>query len=138
MCYHGARFTMDGPHAMTTRRKLLAPLINLLALSPMWLAGVIFAGPPVDFRNDIAPILEQHCIRCHQPANQKSGLSLATFAALEENGYVVSGDPDASYLLDVVTATAGQKPLMPKEGAPLSAQEISALREWIRAGARWP
>jgi cytochrome c553 len=96
------------------------------------------AKSPVDFSRDVAPILEQHCIRCHQPANKKAGLSLASFADLKSNEYVVAGDPDASYLIEIVTAAAGDKPRMPKQGAPLSAQEVSALRDWIGDGARWP
>ena len=30
------------------------------------------------------------------------------------------------------------KEAMPKRGTPLTTQEISALREWISAGANWP
>jgi hypothetical protein len=113
-------------------------LSAILALSCSWFVGNALAKSPVDFGHDVAPILEQHCIRCHQPSNKKSGLSLATIADIKRNDYVVAGDPDASYLAEVVTAAAGEKPLMPKEGAPLSAQEISTLREWIREGAHWP
>jgi hypothetical protein len=51
---------------------------------------------------------------------------------------LVAGDPNASYLVEVVTAAAGEKPLMPKEGTPLSEQEVSTIRDWIREGARWP
>lgn len=122
---------------MTNRLPLLAPFSTLLALSA-WLVGGVFARSPVDFGRDVAPILEQHCIRCHQPANKKSGFSLATCADLKSNEYVVAGEPDASYLIDVITADNGEKPLMPKEGAPLSAREVAALRDWIREGAYWP
>src|SRR5262245_54581673 len=96
------------------------------------------AKSPVDFGHDVAPIFEQYCIRCHQPSNKKAELSLATSADLKSNEYIVAGDPDASYLVEVVTAAAGEKPLMPKEGARLSVQEVSILRDWIREGARWP
>jgi hypothetical protein len=123
---------------MTIRRRSLARWISLLTLSPFWLAGVALAKPRVDFGRDVAPILEQHCIRCHQPANKKSGVSLATFADLKAKEYVVPADPDGSYLLELVSAAAGEKPLMPKEGPPLSAREISTLRQWIRDGAHWP
>jgi hypothetical protein len=123
---------------MMFRHPLLVTLIALLALSCSWLVCNALAKSPVDFGHDVAPILEQHCIRCHQPANKKSGLSLATFADIKRNEYVVAGDPDASYLAEVVTAAAGEKPLMPKEGAPLSTQEVSTLRDWIRDGALWP
>src|SRR5437868_7122773 len=133
MCYHSGfqdrrspRFHRDEcrqpRHAMATRRLPQARLSQLLALSPMWFIGGVFAKP-VDFGHDVAPILEQHCIRCHQPANKKSGLSLATFADLKANEYVIPGDPDASYLVEVITAGSGERPLMPKEGALLSRQE---------------
>src|SRR4051812_23411072 len=109
---------------MASRRVLLAPCIRLVAFAPLWLVGGLYARQPVDFSRDVAPILELHCIRCHQPANKKSGLSLATFADLKSNEYVTPGDPDVSYLIEVVTAAGGEKPLMPKDGAPLSAKEV--------------
>lgn len=100
--------------------------------------GLAFGERPIDFARDVAPILEQHCIRCHQSSNKKSGIQLATFADLKANEYVIAGDPDESYLVEVVSAAAGEKPMMPTDGAPLSAKEVSAIRKWIRQGARWP
>ena len=123
---------------MMLRRPRLAMLTILLASFCARWDDTAFAKSPVDFSRDVAPILEQHCIRCHQPSNKKADLSLATFADLKSNEYVVSGDPDASYLAEIVTATAGEKPLMPKEGAALTTKEVSTLRDWIREGARWP
>jgi mono/diheme cytochrome c family protein len=123
---------------MMLRRPPLTMLSILLASCCALPGDAALAKSPVDFRRDIAPIFEQHCVRCHQPANKKVDLSLATFADLKSNEYVVAGDPDASYLVEIVTAAAGDKPLMPKEGAPLTAQEVSTLRDWIREGARWP
>lgn len=84
------------------------------------------------------PILERHCIRCHQPAVKRADISLATMADLAANEYVIPGEPDASYLLEVVTASPGDKPQMPKEGPALSADEVTVLRNWIVTGARWP
>ena len=84
------------------------------------------------------PFFEQHCIRCHQPTNKKGDLSLATAADVVANQYVAPGDPAASYLLEVVTAADGEKPLMPKEGPTLSAKELEVLRTWIADGADWP
>ena len=96
------------------------------------------AASPVDFARDVAPILEQHCIRCHQPAIKKGDLSLATAADLTSSEYLSPGKPDESHLLDVVTPTGGAKPQMPKEGSPLSPTEIALLRDWISEGANWP
>lgn len=96
-------------------------------------------GPQrVDFNRQVAPILEQHCIRCHQPANKKGELSLATRADLEANELLLAGKPDESRLLEVVAAAAGAKPEMPKEGEPLSEKEVTVLRDWISQGANWP
>src|SRR2546421_7172463 len=103
--------------AMMFRRPSFATIKSLVALFCACFVGGALAKTPIDFGHDVAPIFEQHCIRCHQPSNKKGKLSLATFADLKSNEYVVAGDPDASYLTEVLTASAGNKPLMPKEGA---------------------
>jgi mono/diheme cytochrome c family protein len=91
-----------------------------------------------DFARDVAPIFEQHCIRCHHPDNAKGDLSLATAADLTANGYITPGKPDESYLLDIVTSSSGERPAMPQEGGPLPDEEIERLRRWIADGATWP
>ena len=96
------------------------------------------AAAPVDFKADVAPIFEQHCLSCHADGNAKGDLSLTTFKHLEENGYVVAGDPDGSYLIELVTSQDGEPPAMPKEAKPLSADEVALLRQWIEQGAKWP
>src|SRR4051812_41785248 len=120
---------------MTSARLHRATVSKVLAIWLAACAGAAAGKAGVDFSHDVAPILEKNCIRCHQPANKKSGFSLATIADLRTNEYVTPGDPDSSYLLDVVSARKGDKPLMPKEGAPLSADDVTTLREWIRQGA---
>jgi hypothetical protein len=117
-------------------RVLLTILVALLAITSICYEAV--GKPAVDFARDVAPLLERHCIRCHQPANDKSKFSLATFADLAANEYVVPGDPDASYLIELVTSVEGQPAAMPKEGSPLSDDEIDILRTWIADGAQWP
>jgi mono/diheme cytochrome c family protein len=104
----------------------------------IWVESAAIAKPPVEFGRDVAPILEQHCIRCHQPSNKKGDLSLTTSADLKSNEFVIAGDPDSSYLIEVVTAADGKKPEMPKEGTALSKDEIATLRAWIHEGAHWP
>ena len=101
-------------------------------------SGSARSADPVEFARDVAPIIEQHCIRCHKPGNEKGDLSLATIEDLTADGYVTPGKPEDSYVLDVVTAAAGQRPAMPKEGDPLSAAEVDRLRRWIADGANWP
>ena len=93
---------------------------------------------PVDFREQIAPIFAEHCVRCHSPENSKGDVSLATFEDLKSNDFVTAGDPDGSYLIDLVTPQDGQPPAMPKEAKLLTDAEVDLLRRWIGEGAKWP
>jgi len=113
--------------------------LSLSAFAFTILPGVITAADPPDFANDVAPILERHCVRCHNPGNAKGELSLATAAGLTEGGLVAPGDAAASRLIEVVTPPAeGERPEMPKEGEILSPEQIATLRRWVEAGASWP
>lgn len=111
---------------------LLAPLAALPANTDL------SAAEPLDFGTQIAPIFAQHCVRCHSPGNRKGEISLATFDDLKSNEYVIAGDPDSSYLIDLVTSHDGAPPAMPKETKPLSDAEVDLLRQWVGQGAKWP
>ncbi len=93
------------------------------------------------FEHRIAPILTAHCVRCHNDQQRRGELSLQTRSALRaggESGEVVQpGDPDSSYLVDLITPVDGEA-AMPKGAAPLSASEIDTVRRWIDDGAQWP
>lgn len=93
---------------------------------------------PIDFARDIAPIFQQHCVRCHHDAHKSGDLSLATADDLTTTGYVVAGKPEESHLLDVVSAAEGKSPQMPKEGTALDDAQLALLRRWVAAGAVWP
>jgi cytochrome c553 len=92
----------------------------------------------VEFETQVAPILAKHCLRCHSGGNKKGEISLATFADLESNEYVVGGDPDGSHLLQLVTSQDGKRPEMPKDAAPLSDDQVALIARWIKEGAEWP
>jgi hypothetical protein len=122
-----------------TRALVINRLGSLLAVT--LLAGPVLAraDKPVDFRRDVAPIFERHCIRCHQPANLKGKLSLTTIEDLKAGAHVVPGRPDESGLLELVTAQGpGERPEMPRKGEPLSPGQVDVLRRWIAEGASWP
>lgn len=99
----------------------------------------VCAADPIDFATDVAPLLEQRCVRCHSSDKPKGGLSLSSHDALlkggESGAAIVAGKPDESLLIEMVTGT---KPLMPAEGVPLTKAEVDRLRAWIAAGAAWP
>jgi len=93
------------------------------------------------FSKTVAPIFERRCLGCHSESKRKGKLSMASRAALLKGGRkgpaIVAGNPGASRLLALVTAKDG-KASMPKNREPLSAAEVTAIRQWIKAGAHWP
>lgn len=112
-----------------------------------WVGRGVFCGvlafgfattAAIEFERDVAPILQQHCVRCHHQDHRGGHLSLATSEDMHALGYVIPGDPDNSHVLDVVRSIDGRPPSMPKEGEPLSAEQVEVLRAWIADGAAWP
>ncbi len=120
--------------ATTKRRWFLFIFVSIGCIRSVTCAD----DAPVDFETQIAPIFEQHCLRCHSPASSKGDVSLATFADLKANDFVVAGDPDSSHLLDLVTSVDDQAPAMPKGADPLLEDQVSLLRRWVVEGAIWP
>jgi mono/diheme cytochrome c family protein len=115
-------------------------MIRLALPFSIWIAFSWTASCPAeDAFDSAAAIFERRCVSCHDAAGKKGGLSLATHEELlaggESGAIVEPGRPAASLLLDYV---AGDEPLMPKSGPPLSVEEIAALRAWIAEGAKWP
>ena len=96
----------------------------------------------IDFVQDVQPILNRHCDRCHGSRNQEAGLQLnfkeAMFGnAASDQPIVVRHHADASLLIRrISSAELGDR--MPVDGSPLAAGEIAVLRTWIDQGAPWP
>ena len=83
-----------------------------------------------DFSRDVYPILQRACFECHGPEHHKADLRLDTASPQH-----LKIGPD---LLRRVALPKEDKDAMPKRGDRLTAAEISHLRDWITAGARWP
>jgi hypothetical protein len=93
------------------------------------------------FREKVAPVLERRCLSCHNEQLRKGKLSLqahkSAMAGGESGEVIVPGNPDGSYLLHLITPSRGHAE-MPKDAAPLSPDEVAAIKQWIEAGAYWP
>ncbi|MDA0589727.1 MAG: DUF1553 domain-containing protein [Planctomycetota bacterium] len=128
---------------MLSRRAKLSAVnrFSLLAVFTMLApnaAAFAAEGETAGFFENVAPILQRRCLSCHNSNDRKGDFSLQTEVELRESGFVEPGRPDESHLLDAVTAEAGEKPSMPKNGAPLKPAEVAAIRVWIQDGAKWP
>ena len=117
---------------MNEARSTLLIAISLVA------ATVVACAEEVDFATEIAPILQQHCIQCHAPGDENGDVSLATISDLQNNDFVVAGDADASYLVELISPQDGEPALMPKDKPPLSKEQVETIRKWINSGANWP
>lgn len=95
------------------------------------------ADDEISFQDDVAPILEQHCLSCHDDRVHEGDFSLQSAATFFESGYVERGNATASDLIDAVTLHDG-KARMPKDAESLNPKEVKALSQWINDGAAWP
>ena len=96
----------------------------------------------VDFEKEILPIFEENCLDCHGPDKQKAALRVDQRGIMLKGGdsglqALVPGNPEQSYLMEVIK---GQDPemMMPPKGDPLSSAQIALIETWIKEGAEWP
>lgn len=114
-------------------RSILAVLIAAFSV-----AVCRVSAAPIDFARDVAPMFQEHCLHCHNETQRSGELSLATSNDLTELEIVVCGKPSESTLLDAITALECERPAMPKEGTPLTPEQVDTIRRWIAEGAVWP
>ncbi len=112
-------------------------LLFLAVFAGAWVScGRGAETPPVSYFKDVLPIFKRSCTGCHQPARLKGDLDLTTYPAFAKGGkhgpVFKAGDPAHSRLVDEIK---GPDPNMPKEGDPLSAEEVALMERWITAGA---
>jgi mono/diheme cytochrome c family protein len=112
---------MSRPFAFLFCLVLAAPLLRANDAAALWSGGV-------------QVLLDQNCVKCHGPLEQKSKLELDTVDAIlkgsEYGPVVVPGKPKESPLLD--TLVAGADPHMPPK-KQLAPEEIAKVRAWIAA-----
>lgn len=94
----------------------------------------------VSFKKDIAPWLVNVCMGCHSGNNPRNGYRLTTFENVltdgETGSTIVPGDPDSSYIVDLVLR---QDPLKMPAGnqTRLKQSQARALEKWIAEGAHF-
>lgn len=128
------------------KRSIRAIRLLLLAFgSTGLLAPLPLGAAPVDFGRDIAPLLEEHCLKCHGAEKQKGGLRLDHKTEASKGGD--SGDPllvpheaGRSLLFRLVSSQDDDERMPPpKDGVdPLNADQLELLKQWIDSGAAWP
>ncbi len=116
-------------------RGCIAAVAVLFALLLARAASAAEPAGPLAFECDVWPIFATRCTACHGADKPKAGLDLRTLSSIVRGGEsgpaIDRSDPSASILLQRITE--GEMP--PKGERKLSADEIAAVRAWIRDGA---
>ena len=116
----------------------------LVALSLLPLAITSCTERTVSFSQDVKPILDRHCLECHQPGGKgqlASGLNMNDYQNLmigTRNGpMILAGDPLGSNLLVLMEGRADPSINMPHgDRDPVAKEDIQTVRLWITQGAR--
>ena len=99
------------------------------------------AGKSVSFMRDVAPILVENCIACHNPRKSESKYVMTTFAQFAKGGQqgegitLEPGEPDESNLIELIRP--GGQPRMPYKQDPLPPEKIAIIERWVAEGAKY-
>jgi len=96
---------------------------------------------PVSYYRDIRPVFQARCFGCHQPAKPQGSLDMTNFQGLLEGGdsgdpVVVPSEPDEGTLLEMIVSEDGETAEMPKDGKPLTTDQVALISRWISEGAK--
>jgi len=110
--------------------------INILALLALAiLPSVAFSADKVTYKNDVKPILREHCFACHNQDDPTASLALDSFEGLITGGasgeVLAAGDLDGSRLWKLVTHE--EEPTMPPDNK-VPDKQLQVLRAWIEGG----
>jgi len=98
----------------------------------------------VSYKNDVVPILESRCIKCHVSPDgigyRATGLEMASYESLIQGTVygpvIIAGDSRRSILNMLVEGRAGKLQRMPhNDDEALSNEQIEILRNWVNEGA---
>ena len=92
------------------------------------------AAHKVSFSEEIYPLLEQSCTKCHGKGKAKGGFSLETREQLLVGGdtgaSVVVGNSAGSYLVELVSGIDPDN-VMPQKGSKFTPEQVGLERAWI-------
>ena len=129
---------------MNANRAALSIFILAMAGAIAMLSGCSNETPKtLTYAADIKPILDQHCVECHQAGGkgtEKSGLLLDSYAATMRGTkfgpVVIPGQAINSTLYRLTTGKADPSLRMPHDAKPLPEEVTNMLRDWIDQGAK--
>ncbi|MGI9474163.1 MAG: PSD1 and planctomycete cytochrome C domain-containing protein [Rubripirellula sp.] len=96
---------------------------------------------PVDFNQQIRPVLTQYCTACHGGVKQAGDVSFVyADQVLPPDGWIVEpGDPESSVLIERIKSEDPDSRMPPPDEhpEPLPEETIELLERWVAEGAKW-
>ncbi len=118
---------------------------NLVIISLLPLTIAACSGEPaVSFSQDVKPVIDQHCIQCHQPDGQgevASGFDMTSYDGLMKGArfgpMIIANDVEGSNMVVLMEGRADPSISMPhgQQGA-VPEKDIQTIRLWIDQGAK--
>jgi hypothetical protein len=110
--------------------------------------GLLSTAMAVDFKEEVRPILNKKCFKCHTGPKAKGGLRMDSeddFAKRigGDDPVIIPGDPAKSLLavkagLPATDGDAMPPPPARERGAePMTSGELNVVRQWITEGAKF-
>jgi hypothetical protein len=116
----------------------------ILFILTFFVGRLLNAALPVDFTNEVRPILSEYCFHCHGPDKStrkaKLRLDLSEGALRDLGGYsaVIPGKPEDSELVFRLHSDDKEELMPPPEtGKRLSGKQKKILEDWIKQGAEY-
>jgi uncharacterized membrane protein len=127
---------------MMNYKNMTEKLITL-CLFPLTMAAC-GGEPAVSFSQDVKPIIDQHCIKCHKVGGKgevASGFNLTSYDGVMKgtnNGpMVIAGDVEGSNMIVLIEGRADPSIRMPHgQQKSIPKEQIQTIRLWVEQGAR--
>lgn len=91
------------------------------------------------YQHIVQPLLNVHCVECHNDNKTKGGLKYHTAEAIQAGGdggpVFVAGNAFESEMIQRVSLPQTSVKFMPTSGTPMSINDVKILEWWINSGA---
>jgi len=98
------------------------------------------ADKPISFIEDVAPIIKEHCLACHEPKKKSGKYDMATFEKLMEGGangeMIIPGKPEESEFYTLIVTDEPRRMPPRDKGEAVSTDKAEIIRRWILQGAK--
>ena len=93
----------------------------------------------VYFGNTVLPLLVSNCgmSGCHDEASHKDGIIVTDYYSLMNSDIIDIGNANNSDLIEAITENDPDDIMPPPPSAPLTTEQINAIRTWINQGAKF-